>query len=209
MYPPLGLITKESPKGGVTLCSYYVPEGTPMNVSYSFKLHLWVSGLCFIVVSITSFLRHWCAEILSTSVILTHLTHLDLMQRKHGTWEFTKIWSHALSLAPPTDQVHLSTSRSVWVIAHVLDVTLLWWVKGLFHGSQGAIPLLTWVKWACNGPLLSPDWSQSYPRTVPANLQADTASFIQAGGGTVWYHSTKGQCSLHSSGNWIDWDICK
>ncbi|KAL5473710.1 hypothetical protein EMCRGX_G028238 [Ephydatia muelleri] len=31
MYPPLGLMTKESPKGGVTLCSYYVPEGTPMS----------------------------------------------------------------------------------------------------------------------------------------------------------------------------------
>ena len=39
---------------------------------------------------------------------------------------YKKIWSHVLSLAPPTDQVHLSTSHSVWVIARVLDVTLLW-----------------------------------------------------------------------------------
>eukprot|EP00731_Ephydatia_muelleri_P028736 Em0020g380a len=31
MYPPVGFMTKESPKGGVTLCSYYVPEGTPMS----------------------------------------------------------------------------------------------------------------------------------------------------------------------------------
>ncbi|KAL5473747.1 hypothetical protein EMCRGX_G028291 [Ephydatia muelleri] len=31
MYPPVSLMTKESPKGGVTLCSYYVPEGTPMS----------------------------------------------------------------------------------------------------------------------------------------------------------------------------------
>ncbi|KAL5473738.1 hypothetical protein EMCRGX_G028273 [Ephydatia muelleri] len=31
MYPPASMMTKESPKGGVTLCSYYVPEGTPMS----------------------------------------------------------------------------------------------------------------------------------------------------------------------------------
>ena len=41
MYPPASMMIKESPKGGVTLCSIYVPEGTPMSVSYSFKFHLY------------------------------------------------------------------------------------------------------------------------------------------------------------------------
>eukprot|EP00731_Ephydatia_muelleri_P028733 Em0020g377a len=31
MYPPVSTMTKESPKGGVTLCSYYVPAGTLMS----------------------------------------------------------------------------------------------------------------------------------------------------------------------------------
>ncbi|KAL5473724.1 hypothetical protein EMCRGX_G028258 [Ephydatia muelleri] len=38
-------------------------------------------------------------------------------------------------------------------------------------------------------------------KVILANLQSDTASFIQAGGGTVEYPTTKGQYCLHSSGN--------
>ena len=28
MYPSVGWMNRESPKGGVTLCGYYIPEGT-------------------------------------------------------------------------------------------------------------------------------------------------------------------------------------
>ena len=196
MYPSVGWMNRESPKGGVTLCGYYIPEGTTMWVSPS--MNVWpLFNNC---VPIASFLRHWCAEILSTSMILTHLIRLDLKQTKHGTRKFT--YKHALSLAPPIDLVHLSTSRSVWVIARVLDVTLPWWVlKDCFKEASGTILHYFKVMLACHGPLPSPDWSQSYPHTAPVNLQGDTASFIPAGRGRAFYPTTKGQCTLHSSGN--------
>ena len=58
----------------------------------------------------------------------------------------------------------------------------------------------TWVMW-CEQIILT-DWNQTYPCTTSANLQGDTASFIRAGHGTGYYPTTKGPCSLHSSGNW-------
>ena len=82
MYPTVAFMNKESPKGGITLSTYHIPEGTLMTVSGDSNL---VVRMCFMIVSVASLLPQSCAEILSTSMILTCLTHLGLMKASHGT----------------------------------------------------------------------------------------------------------------------------
>ena len=35
LYPPADIIPKESPKGGMTLCGFHIPEGTTIVVRQS------------------------------------------------------------------------------------------------------------------------------------------------------------------------------
>ena len=43
MYPPATFINKESPKGGVALGKYYIPQGTTMFVSWRSYVHVHIS----------------------------------------------------------------------------------------------------------------------------------------------------------------------
>eukprot|EP00731_Ephydatia_muelleri_P028766 Em0020g410a len=115
MYPPASMMIKESPKGGVTLCSIYVPEGTPMSF-------------------VTS-----------------------LMCRNPEYFNYPDTFDPSRFDAEKTCVGHRS----------------------------------------CIGR----HFAMIEAKVILANLQSDTASFIQAGGGTVEYPTTKGQYCLHSSGN--------
>ena len=121
MYPAISSITKESPKGGIVLSGYCIPEETSVFVSKaecrSVHFHNYFQFFSSVICRNSKYFND--PATFDPSQFDADKPQYNMLYRRLA-YACTKCWP------PPTDQAHLSTSHLVWVIAHVLDAILPW-----------------------------------------------------------------------------------